>query len=115
MNAKERTAFLLEMGICTRCGKALAAEGRNSCPNCLDNFKIIYEQRKAKGDLYYQQNAEKIKKQHKERYEDLKRQGLCVMCGKKAVEGLTICQMCRNKKNERATARKHAELCRASG
>lgn len=109
MTRKERTAFLLENGICTTCGKMKAAEGRNSCLNCLDSFKVIYEERKAKRKMWYQNHKEEIKTQHKKHREELKRLGLCVMCGKKAVEGLTICQMCRNKKR-----RYYDERCRQS-
>lgn len=95
MTRKERTAFLLENGFCTTCGKMKAAEGRNSCINCLDNFKVIYERRKEKRKLAYQQNAEAIKEQNKAKYYYYREHGLCTRCGKKAVEGLSTCQKCR--------------------
>lgn len=107
---EERRAFLVENGICTRCGKALAAKERNLCPACLDYVKIIYEHRKARTKLYYQTNAEELKASHRRLYYERKEKGLCVCCGKSApVEGLTRCQKCREKVNADYRRRYHEQ------
>jgi len=105
MTKKERAAFLLEYGMCTTCGKAMAAKGRHSCLNCLDDFKTIYEQRRAKAKVYYQEHIDDFKKRNQVRYHQRKTMGLCVICGKKAVEGKVRCAVCRIKTNEKERMR----------
>jgi len=95
MTKKERNAFLSEMGVCTHCGKRMAAKDHKLCLSCLDMHKIIYEQRKADCKLWYQTHKEEMKAIRKEKYHARKDKGLCVTCGKKAIEGMVRCEKCR--------------------
>ena len=108
--SKEKRAFCIENGICTRCGKEMAARKHTQCLSCLDYNKNIYERRKARTKLYYQTNAEELKASHRQVYYERKGKGVCVCCGKSAaVEGLTRCQKCREKVNADYRRRYHEQ------
>ena len=106
MNHKERHAFLLENGICTTCGKEMAAKGHTSCLSCLEQFKIIYEKRREKCQLYDQQNRESYYARNREKYRRNRELGLCVICGNPS-DGFSRCIRCRKKENDRERVRKH--------
>lgn len=110
MTYKERTQFLKENGLCTRCGKAPATPGHSTCPNCRDYAKVIYEKRKAQGKLWVQNHSEEYYAQKKEQYYERKEQGLCVLCGKPAVDGLIYCPRCRIKNREYCQKRRSKQV-----
>lgn len=97
--SKEKRAFCIENGICTRCGKEMAAKNHTQCLSCLDYNKIIYERRKAKKQLWYQQNNAEMRAKHKETYQYRRSKGLCVTCGLKTKDGMSRCERCRLKHN----------------
>ena len=118
---KERAARQAE-GVCTRCGKAPAADGRSSCEPCLvkrrETDRANYAAGKAAGLKYGGANIEakrrsgraKSKRRQKERIEV----GLCIRCGgRPPVEGGTTCAPCREKR-QAAERRQYAER-RAAG
>ena len=111
MDKKDINAFLLEHGICTTCGKAMAVKGRKSCLNCLDKFKVVYERRRAKVKTYYREHIDDCKERNQVRYQQRKKMGLCVMCGKKAIEGKVRCERCRLKANSYNGRRSRGRKC----
>ena len=46
--AREEREYLEEKGICTRCRKNKAAEGRKMCPDCLEFMRQYNGQRKSR-------------------------------------------------------------------
>ena len=113
---RERAARQAE-GICTRCGRAPAAERRSSCEPCLEQRRASdrakYAAGKAAGLKYGGASVEakrrsgraKSKRRQKERIEA----GLCIRCGKRPpVEGGTTCAPCREMR-QAAERRQYAE------
>lgn len=45
---KEERDYFLQHGICTRCRKAKAEEGRTMCPDCLEQMRQYNRQRKSR-------------------------------------------------------------------
>ena len=111
MNVKERRKFELENGICTTCHKAMAAKGHTSCLSCLDDFRIIYERRRARGNLWHQQYNEEMRAKHKETYQYRRSKGLCVTCGLKTKDGMSRCERCRLKHNAKQRRRYNERKC----
>ncbi|MDE0175587.1 MAG: hypothetical protein OYH76_10210 [Defluviicoccus sp.] len=118
---RERAARQAE-GVCIRCGKAPAADGRKSCEPCLEKRRASdrakYAAGKAAGLPYGGADPEvkrragraKSKRRQKERIEA----GLCIRCGgRPPVEGGTTCRPCRQKR-QAAEKRLYAER-RAAG
>lgn len=77
-------------GICPKCKTEWAAPGRVFCLDCLKKKRAEIMKN---GSDYNMQKC-------RERREKLKAQGLCVSCGKKAVEGRVLCQVCARRNNE---------------
>ena len=118
---KERAVRLAE-GICTRCGKRPAEEGRSSCEPCLEkrraSDRVRYAAGKAQGLKYG--GADPVAKRKAARTKSKRNQkarleaGLCIRCGKQPpVEGGTTCVPCREKR-QAAERRQYAER-RAAG
>ncbi len=118
---RERAARHAE-GVCTRCGKLPAAEGRSSCEPCLEKRRAAdrakYAAGKAAGKLYggadpaakRRAGRAKSKRRQKERMEA----GLCIRCGKHPpAEAGTTCAPCREKR-QAAERQQYAER-RATG
>lgn len=78
---KERKAW----GVCTVCGKPLHGEKTFACKKC--------NQRQAE---YREENRQHIRETTKERMDRYRAAGLCIYCGKPAVEGKKLCQYHRN-------------------
>ena len=113
---KERAVRQAE-GICTRCGKAPAAEGRASCEPCLEKRRASdrarYAAGKAQGLKYG--GADPAVKRRAARAKSKRLQkarseaGLCIRCGKQPpAEGGTTCVPCREKR-QAAERRQYAE------
>ena len=118
---KERVARQAE-GMCTRCGKLPAADGRSSCEPCLEKRRAAdrakYAAGKSAGLKYGGADADakrragraKSKRRQKQRIEA----GLCIRCGRHSpVEGGTTCRPCRDKR-QAAERQQYAER-RAAG
>ena len=93
---RENYRWYKEHGICPKCKKEYAAPGRVFCEKCL---KIKAADAMKYGSEY---NAMKCK----ERRERLKAKGLCVSCGKPAVEGKVLCVNCARRNAEAQQVRK---------
>ena len=117
-----------EAGLCTRCGKQPAAEGRASCEPCLEKRRAAdrekYAAGKAAGLPYGGANPDakrknaraKSKRRQKTRIEA----GLCIRCGKRPpAEGGTTCQPCRDRRQaaerRKYIDRRQAGLCTRCG
>ena len=109
-------------GICTRCGRAPAAEGRTSCERCLEQRRASdranYAVGKAAGLKYGGANVDA--KRRGGRAKSMRRQkarkeaGLCIRCGERPpVEGGTTCTPCRDKRQ--AAERRHYAERKAAG
>ena len=118
---KERAARQAD-GICTRCGKAPAAEGRTACEPCLEKRRAAdlakYAAGKAAGLSYG--GADPVARKKYARARSKRRQkarieaGLCIRCGARPpAEGGTTCTPCRDKRQQ-AERRQYAER-RAAG
>lgn len=77
-NATKRK-IRLEQGLCATCGKNRHVEGKTNCKECAN----------------YANDAQRI------RYKMYKEMGRCVWCGRKAEHGMTLCESCRQRNNER--------------
>lgn len=83
---QERRKILREAGICTRCEKELAVDGKSSCKTCCE---------------------EAVKKSN-----IAKAIGRCMTCHiRKALDGYTICQLCHDREQNRRAALKESGLC----
>ena len=118
---KERAARQAE-GMCTRCGKHPAAEGRASCEPCLEKRRASdrskYAAGKAAGLPYGGSNIEAKRRaarlKSKRRQKARREAGLCIRCGKRPpVEGGTTCGPCREKRQ--AAERRQYHERRAEG
>lgn len=102
---KERYAWLKANGICVSCGQEKADKGRTRCLQC--RFRDIEYARS-----WQEKNAEKFKeyskRYQKERYKNLKANGLCVNCGKPTDNGKTSCNICAYIANKKRTEVRHA-------
>ncbi len=118
---RERAARHAE-GVCTRCGKLPAAEGRSSCEPCLEKRRAAdrakYAASKAAGKPYggadpaakRKSGRAKSRRRRKARIEA----GLCIRCGRRPpAGGGTTCASCREKR-QAADRRQYAER-RAAG
>ncbi len=95
---KERYDWLKSKGICVSCGQDYACVGSVFCPEC--------GERKCKKSLeYYYAHREECsnrrKPYFKQRYAERKAKGLCTQCGRKAIDGQTLCLECRIKQRKR--------------
>ena len=109
-------------GLCTRCGKAQAADGRTACEPCLEKRRASdrarYAAGKAAGKLYGGANADAKRRsgrtKSKRRQQSRRAAGLCIRCGHNPpVEGGTTCAPCRDKRQ--AAERRQYEVRRAAG
>lgn len=90
---KENIQMYKDHGICPRCATRYAEPGRVYCKPCIN---LIMARRRKKDP-----DNEKGKAYNRERRERLKAAGMCMWCGqRKAVEGQTLCPVCRRKNNE---------------
>ena len=72
---KERYRKLIESGICVRCTKKPAVEGKRFCPECLEFTRLDRAR-------YYRENRDAIQQRDKEKKARRLADGLCVTCGK---------------------------------
>ena len=115
-------------GLCTRCGKLPAADGRASCEPCLEKRRAVdrakYAAGKAAGLKYGGANPDgkrksaraKSKRRQKARIEA----GLCIRCGTRPpAEGGTTCRPCRDRRQaaerRKYMDRRQAGLCTRCG
>lgn len=84
-------------GICVECRREFACDGLVRCPECLEKD---CERNKKYVAAHHEEHKKYCKEYRKRIYEERKSKGLCTRCGKKAIEGQTLCLSCklRNKK-----------------
>ena len=115
-------------GLCVRCGKSPAVEGRTMCEPCAEERRTRerakYAKAKAAGKLYGGRNVETRRRLGREKSARRRAArlaaGLCTSCGKRpSAEDGTTCEPCREARrafeNERYAARRAAGLCGACG
>ena len=109
-------------GICTKCGKAPACEGRTTCEPCAERHRARDRERlaraKAEGLPYGGRDPEKKRKagrKHGRRRTQARRAaGLCIRCGlAQPAEGRSMCEPCRENRRAAKRARHHER--RAAG
>ena len=111
-------------GLCVRCGKSPAVEGRTMCEPCAEERRARerakYAKAKAEGKLYGGRNVETRRRIGREksrrRLAARLAAGLCTNCGKRpSADDGTTCEPCREARRaferERYTARRAAGLC----
>ena len=78
--------------ICIQCGKedAYTMAGRCLCADCA-------EKKKEKTKRWWHENGDKMSEHKKLIYRQRKENGLCTVCGRKAVKGKTKCVFCLEK------------------
>lgn len=79
-----------ETGICTRCGKRKAECGKRKCSICLEKDRQIQRRRREK---------EKISSR-----EERRENNLCYFCGETVVDGLKVCERCRQRNESSANS-----------
>lgn len=85
---KERREWYKSRGICPRCKTKFCKPGYVHCEDCISKYLIDKRRRDPTG--------EKEKAYCKERYQRLREQGICPVCGKrKAEDGVRVCAICR--------------------
>ena len=109
-------------GLCTRCGKAPAAEGRSACKPCLEKRRSADRDRYTRGKVvglpYGGANADAKRRsgraKSKRRQQARREAGLCIRCGARPpIEGGTTCVPCRD--NRQAAERQQYAERRAAG
>lgn len=94
-NAKAWRETMKEHGLCSRCGRETALPGLTICLACKEK-KIHSYKAMPLADTRKRENAASMK----QRYDRLKAQGICVICGKRKVDdGLVRCHDCRLQAN----------------
>lgn len=110
---KELHQYCIEKGICTRCHKHMALQGRRLCAECT-YVNTINRIRRAKNEKP-NNDAERAEKNEKRRelYAKRKAEGICINCGqKKALANRVLCNECRIRANKasKKCMRKKREL-----
>lgn len=92
---REIREFYKAKGICYYCGREKAAPGRTHCLNCLDKISINgYKYRATWSEDKKKYYRGKAKAAQYRLYHERKEKGLCVDCGKKALENRVRCLNC---------------------
>ena len=115
-------------GLCVRCGKSPAVQGRTMCEPCAEERRARerakYAKAKAAGKLYGGRNVETRRRIGREksarRLAARLAAGLCTSCGKRpSADSGTTCEPCREARRaferDRYAARRAAGLCGACG
>lgn len=91
----DRAEYFMLQQRCVKCGKrdAYTMYGNQRCYECVEKGKEYQA-------VYNKNNREKRISQMRERYYNLKSQGLCVQCGKEPATCGVKCKACRAKFNE---------------
>lgn len=96
----DRRKWYADARICPRCGKYSLFGDEKTCPECRAKNTEARKKRMDncdKGEIY-----EKARTSRKKRYEELKANGICPMCGKRKPEkGLITCGICLAKSRDR--------------
>lgn len=89
---QQTRAFLKSRGRCTACGKkdAYTMIGKTRCCECAEKAAKYNTER-------YETKRGEVLKEKSDKYQQRKRAGLCVQCGKPAKEGRVRCQSCLGK------------------
>ena len=119
---QRRTAERIARGLCMRCGKAPAVEGRSACEPCPEKRRAAdrdrYSRGKAAGLPYGGANADAKRRsgraKSKRRQQARREAGLCIHCGARPpIDGGTTCAPCRD--NRQAAERQQYAERRAAG
>ena len=115
-------------GLCTRCGKAPAVEGRSACKPCLEKRRSADRDRYTRGQVvglpYGGANADAKRRsgraKSKRRQQARREAGPCIRCGARPpIEGGTTCVPCRDKRQaaerQQYAERRAAGLCTRCG
>lgn len=95
--------WLDSMGLCHKCGKEKAFQGRKFCPRCLE--RISEENAKR----YDTEKARAYQARRREIYQEKKSAGICVRCTQPATHGLYCYEHCieaKRRSKSRAQKRK---------
>lgn len=99
---REQYSLRKSEGKCPRCGEQKDSEGFIYCSECrkyLTEMQSVYDndpEKRTKKKVYY-----------RERYQRLKKLGICVRCGKeKAKEGFYLCESCNTKEKHKDMRRR---------
>lgn len=97
---RDRRKWYADAGICPRCGKYSLFGDEKTCPEC--RAKNTEARRKWVENCDKEKLYERNKISYKKRYETLKANGICPMCGKRKPEkGFVTCGICLAKSRER--------------
>ena len=89
-NSKEWRRKKLEKGICYTCGKNPHNPNRKECESCRKK-----RNKRQREDYHKGTKSTKTKKALSDKYQKLKKQGLCTKCGKKeTIKNKTTCKLC---------------------
>lgn len=92
-----RAAFILS-GICPVCKKNDLQDGKKRCASCIEKHRENMKRKRSEDGGAYRTMMRSYLKQRREQF---KEKGLCVVCGKvEASEGFVSCEPCRKKKYE---------------
>ena len=94
--------FYKEHGICVNCRHEKARHGKTLCWRCAANYSDSEKSNR-------KPPSEEHKQYLKDRREQKRGNGVCVICGaEKATEGTTTCRRCREKAKRRAEERRRS-------
>lgn len=83
--------WYFEHGICYTCGQRKAVKGRRRCPNCAEDSNNSV---KAWYTVHSEEVKIKMRERCRKRYQERKKRGVCVRCGKPANPGNVYCKQC---------------------
>ena len=87
MEEKTRYQRLREAGICTKCKRAPARQGKAMCAECAKKLSERVSE-------YNKQHKDERNAYYKKRYLNKCIAGICPRCGNPAEEGHTFCRTC---------------------
>lgn len=88
---KAKYDYCKSKGICVICCKEPAFYHHVRCPSCMEKAA---EQKARRTANLTKEQRDRINQTERDRYWRNKESGLCTNCGRKAVEGKTLCQVC---------------------
>ena len=106
----ERYDWLKQHGICVNCGQNNSCIGSIFCPECGEK---AYNRNREYQSAHREEQRQRCKEYNKRLYAECKAKGLCQKCGKKAIDGKTLCLSCRIKQQKKKDHRWNNDIERS--
>lgn len=106
----ERYDWLKQHGICVNCGQDYACVGSALCPECSERK---YEKNREYHSTHPEEHKKRCREYNKRIYAERRAKGLCTKCGRKAIDGQTLCLECSVKRRKKKDPRWNNDIERS--